>query len=74
MWDHVLWCDIVYAYGAVWYLVLRDCGRCDVVMRCPGGLVIGIVWGHGGVVWSWWSFGMVVCPVVDQVKCCIIWW
>ena len=64
----------MYAHSAVWYLVLRDCGRCDLVMRYPGGLVFGIVWGHGGLVWSWLSCGMVVCPVVDQVECCIIWW
>ena len=66
VWDHVLWCDIVYAYGAVWYLVLWDCG----MMWCGD-----VVYYDFGV--RYWSGGMVVyCGVVlvvlwyGRVWCC----
>ena len=39
VWGHKLWCDIVYAYDAVWYLVLWDCG-----MTWCGDMVS---WGFG---------------------------
>ena len=64
VWDHVLWCDTMYPYGAVWYLVLRNCGRCHVLMWCPGAFVFDIAVG------AWWCGVVLIVLWYDRASCC----